>query len=101
MQYSVDMIKKICGRVVEMLYDFGQLQESVRAEVSPLTLHCIYTCAATFAWLYAGTNDPQWAAGKVVCENQLRFLNSRWKVAGVYLEMLRISDLDDESSMGQ
>ena len=87
MQYSIDMMKKLCQRIVNILYNFGQLQDSVKAEISPLALHCIYMCAATHAWLYASTNDPQWAAGKLVCENHLRFFEPRWKVAGEALDI--------------
>lgn len=114
MQYSIEMIKKICQRVVELLCKFAQLPGFSHGTTSPLTLHCMYMCAANFSWLYSGTNDPQWASGKLIAEDYLRSMRSRWRVAGesilfrercqkliiagTYLELLRISDLENDET---
>ena len=81
-QYSLDMLKKSCQRVIVLLQDLGQRLAHVIVETaSPLMLHCVYNCAAPLSWLYLETNNVQYATGKLGCEDMLRSTSRRWKVA--------------------
>lgn len=99
MQRCLQMSKEICGRVVSFAQGLGQmLTQPAMKRISPLMLHCIYDCAANLSWLSLETDNAQYVAGKQVCENLLRFISSRWKTAGVYLEFLRIGDMAHDES---
>ncbi|KAF7591739.1 hypothetical protein BBP40_001183 [Aspergillus hancockii] len=99
MQRCLDMLKDICGRVLSLVRDLrGNLTRPALARVSPLMLHCVYNCATNLSWMSLETNNPQYATGKLICEDILSSINIRWKVAGVYLELLRASDLAQSES---
>lgn len=44
------------------------------------------------------TDNAQYVAGKLVCEDILGSISGRWKTAGVYLELLRIGDMAQDES---
>ncbi|KAH7024216.1 fungal-specific transcription factor domain protein [Ilyonectria destructans] len=99
MQHCLDMVKEICQRVVAFLQDRRhRLTHAAMETVSPLMLHCIYSCAASLSWLSLETNDTQYTTGKHICEDMLQSLSLRWKAADIYLKMLRMSDSADRES---
>ncbi|BCR89577.1 fungal specific transcription factor domain-containing protein [Aspergillus chevalieri] len=99
MQRCFQINKDICGRVVSFAQGLSQsLTQPAMQRVSPLVLHCIYDCTANLSWMTLETDNAQYAAGKLVCENILRSVNGRWRTAGVYLELLRIGDMAQDES---
>ncbi|KAE8356375.1 fungal-specific transcription factor domain protein [Aspergillus coremiiformis] len=91
---SLQMTKDTCERVVSLVQDIGKrLTQSALENASPLMLQCIYSSASNLSWMALETNNVQYTAGKLICEEILRAMNSRWKVAGVYLELLRFGDM--------
>jgi hypothetical protein len=93
MQRCLDMIREICPQVVSFVQDFRRrLSHATMQSVSPLMLHCIYNCAVNLSWLFVETNNPQYLTGKLICEDTLRSMSVRWKVAGnnLLIAQLRI-----------
>ncbi|KAE8392889.1 hypothetical protein BDV23DRAFT_170548 [Aspergillus alliaceus] len=96
---SLQMTKDTCERVVSLIQDLsGRLTRTALESVSPLMLQCVYSCASNLAWMARETNDMQYTAGKHLCEDMLRAMSVRWRVAGVYLELLRFDDKMQEES---
>ncbi|OJJ35901.1 hypothetical protein ASPWEDRAFT_183896 [Aspergillus wentii DTO 134E9] len=94
MQKCLNTIKDVAGRVLLFSQNLGQILSQNRLDsVSPLVLHCIYACAVDLSWMALETENEEYTAGKLACVEILRTISSRWKVAGVYLELLRISEI--------
>ncbi|KIA75693.1 hypothetical protein HK57_00508 [Aspergillus ustus] len=90
---SVEIIDDICGQVSILIGEIRALLtgESMKL-VSPLFLSCFYLCARNLAWMLRETDDLRLGAVKGECVDLLALVESRWRVAGVYLELLKISD---------
>ncbi|KAL4779903.1 hypothetical protein BJX76DRAFT_361343 [Aspergillus varians] len=94
LQKSLNIIHDICGQVTALIEEIrGLLTEETLKIISPLMLNCVYSCAQNILWMLLEKNNPQLTSAKLVCEDILRFLDARWKSAGVYLELLKLSDV--------
>ncbi|KAL3479386.1 hypothetical protein BJX99DRAFT_78198 [Aspergillus californicus] len=94
MQKSLHIIKDISEQVTALLQGVGGFlirDPGTLSRVSPFMLHCFYTCAQNVAWMALETDSPRYLTGRAVCEEVLGILGKRWRVAGVYLELLRVS----------
>ncbi|RDW93474.1 uncharacterized protein DSM5745_00796 [Aspergillus mulundensis] len=47
-------------------------------------------------WMALESNSPELEVWKGLCEEVLRLLSGRWGVAGVYLELLKVSKARDD-----
>ncbi|KAL2830166.1 hypothetical protein BJY01DRAFT_120704 [Aspergillus pseudoustus] len=89
----VEIIDDICGQVSTLIGELrGLLTREAMKLVSPLFLNCFYVCARNVAWMVRETDDLRLGGLKRECEDLLRLVESRWRVAGVYLELLKIGD---------
>jgi hypothetical protein len=88
------MMKDISGRVISLVQALREhISTTTMIRLSPLVLHCIYNCATNLSWMSLETNNPQYATGKRICQDILRVINIRWKVAGKYSPYCFIDDL--------
>ncbi|KAJ5746931.1 uncharacterized protein N7511_008627 [Penicillium nucicola] len=93
MQQSIEITKELCNQIVSFVRNIQGLAACNLENVSPLILQCIYTCASNMSWMAVETGNSHYTESKNVCEDMLYTLSNRWEVAGVYMEMQRMSDI--------
>ncbi|PTB52208.1 hypothetical protein M431DRAFT_532785 [Trichoderma harzianum CBS 226.95] len=98
MDRSIAKMKENCSRVVSFAQVLMKLaQDSHLVCLSPLVLHCLYRTSVALSWMAMETSNEQYLIGKTICVNALQMMNTRWKAAGAYLELLNVA----EREMGQ
>ena len=80
----------------EEILHFGQRLKSTMSfdspGISPLIADSFYQAASTFAWMAEERRAPEVTVPYGQMVEVLRLLDSRWKVAGEYLNILQTSD---------
>ncbi|KAL3434348.1 hypothetical protein BDV09DRAFT_169981 [Aspergillus tetrazonus] len=92
MQHALHTIEQTCEKVLLFIHQLPQHDREPCTNISPFHIHCIYSCAANFAWMASETGSPEYAAAKLSCQSMLQSIKGRWKSAGVYIELLRLAD---------
>jgi hypothetical protein len=83
LQRSLYTINDICSQFTALMQEIqGLLTQDALKIFSPLMLNCVYTCAQNILWMLLETDNPQLTSAKLVSEDILRFLDSRWMSAG-------------------
>ncbi|RFU33261.1 hypothetical protein B7463_g3044, partial [Scytalidium lignicola] len=57
-------------------------------KLSPLVMHCLYRAAFWLSYLAGVNREERFIIGRSIIDRVLKALSSRWKIAGIYLEML-------------
>jgi hypothetical protein len=85
---AIACLKSVVGDVAHL----GQLLSPSLAQnpasFSPLVGDCIYSAAATYAWLVHEHGSPEMAEAYHTLRKVLQAMNSRWRAAGQYLLIL-------------
>ncbi|KAL4911364.1 hypothetical protein BDW74DRAFT_172828 [Aspergillus multicolor] len=95
---AFEIIKDTCRNVTLLAQESREilLENDTLDVVSPLVLGCLYHAAQNIIWMALETNNPELEQWKWVCEDVLGVLSERWGVAGIYLELLKVSKARDD-----
>ncbi|KAH7409419.1 hypothetical protein BKA64DRAFT_742516 [Cadophora sp. MPI-SDFR-AT-0126] len=94
-EHSFNVMRDTALQVVDFAQGLEQRTVIVGiSKTSPMILHSLYRAAFWLSYLSATNREDRFVLGRAIIDRALRALSVRWKLAGVYLDILGI--VDDE-----
>ncbi|KAL4876542.1 hypothetical protein BJY04DRAFT_231560 [Aspergillus karnatakaensis] len=103
MKTSFYIVRDTCSKATLLARELANILEQQQQGApgnldgfSPLVLECLYTCSQNLIWMRLETNNPEFDEWNGVVDGVLRGVKGRWGVAGVYLELLQVSEIGED-----